>query len=72
MALYLIVVFRLDFGLPQDAEGDRGIKDYYVQESGRNRHRISVGRSTHERVGPPDSHTESHGLPDQYSGPRAQ
>ena len=33
VAPYLIVVFRLDFGLPQDAEGDRRIKHYYVQES---------------------------------------
>src|SRR5271169_4410101 len=33
VAPYLIVVFRLDFGLPQDAEGERRIKHYYVQES---------------------------------------
>jgi len=33
VAPYLIVVFRLDFGLPQDADGDRRIKHYYVQES---------------------------------------
>lgn len=33
VAPYLIVVFRLDFGLPQDAEGERKIKHYYVQES---------------------------------------
>jgi iodotyrosine deiodinase len=33
VAPYLIVVFRLDFGPPQDAEGDRRIKHYYVQES---------------------------------------
>jgi iodotyrosine deiodinase len=26
-------IFRLDFGLTQDAEGDRRIKHYYVQES---------------------------------------
>ena len=26
-------VFRLDFGLTQDAEGDRRIKHYYLQES---------------------------------------
>ena len=29
----LIVVFRIDFGLAPDAEGDRKIKHYYVQES---------------------------------------
>ena len=33
VAPYLIVVFRLDFGLPQDAESDKKIKHYYVQES---------------------------------------
>jgi nitroreductase len=33
VAPYLIVVFRLDYGLPQDAEGERKIKHYYVQES---------------------------------------
>src|SRR5271154_2898961 len=33
VAPYLIVVFRLDFGLPQNLDGDRKIKHYYVQES---------------------------------------
>ena len=33
VAPYLIVVFRIDFGLATDAEGDRKIKHYYVQES---------------------------------------
>ncbi len=32
VAPYLIVVFRLDYGLPQDGAGDK-IKHYYVQES---------------------------------------
>jgi len=32
-APYLIVVFRIDFGLSQTAEGETKIKHYYVQES---------------------------------------
>jgi iodotyrosine deiodinase len=32
-APYLIVVFRIDFGLTQTAEGDKKTKHYYVQES---------------------------------------
>ncbi|HME10941.1 MAG TPA: hypothetical protein VKG25_28045, partial [Bryobacteraceae bacterium] len=32
-APYLIVVFRVDFGLLQSAEGEQKIKHYYVQES---------------------------------------
>jgi iodotyrosine deiodinase len=32
-APYLIVVFRIDFGLAQNLDGDRKIKHYYVQES---------------------------------------
>jgi nitroreductase len=33
MAPYLIVVFRIDFGLTQTEEGESRIKHYYVQES---------------------------------------
>jgi iodotyrosine deiodinase len=33
VAPYLIVVFRIDFGLAQGPEGGRKIKHYYVQES---------------------------------------
>jgi nitroreductase len=33
VAPFLIIVFRLDFGLPQDVESDERIKHYYVQES---------------------------------------
>ncbi len=32
-APYLIAVFRIDFGLAQNEEGERKIKHYYVQES---------------------------------------
>ena len=32
-APYLIVVFRIDFGLAQGPEGERKVKHYYVQES---------------------------------------
>ena len=32
-APYLIVVFRIDFGVTQTAEGEKKIKHYYVQES---------------------------------------
>ncbi len=32
-APYLIIVFRVDFGLTQTAEGEKKIKHYYVQES---------------------------------------
>jgi iodotyrosine deiodinase len=33
VAPYLIVVFRIDFGLAQGPEGERKVKHYYVQES---------------------------------------
>jgi hypothetical protein len=32
-APYLIVVFRIDFGISETAEGEMKIKHYYVQES---------------------------------------
>ncbi len=68
-APYLIVVFRIDFGLSQTAEGVT--KNKTLLRAGVRRHRdgISSRGVTHERPGDPDSHSEPDGI--SFAHPRS-
>ena len=68
-APYLIVVFRIDFGLTQTAEGESRIKHYCVQESVGYRHGVSSRGLAHERSGDPDTHPESDGVSFEHPRP---
>jgi iodotyrosine deiodinase len=68
-APYLIVVFRIDFGLTQTAEGE--IKTKQLLRAGVRWHRYGVSSRcpAHERPGYPHSHSEPDGISLQYSQP---
>jgi hypothetical protein len=62
-APYLIVAFRIDFGLSRTADSETKLRAGVR----RNRNGISLCRVTHERPGDPDSHSESDGIPFEHS-----
>ena len=66
-APYLIVVFRIDFGLSRTADGETKTDTLLCAGVRRHRNGISPCRTTYERPGDPDSHAEPDGIPFEHS-----
>jgi hypothetical protein len=70
IAPYLIVIFRLDYGVSRDAEGhETKFKHYYVMESVGNCGRPIACRATHGWSGYVNPHAQPDGISEQDSRP---
>jgi iodotyrosine deiodinase len=72
VAPYLIVVFRIDFGLAQGPEGESKVKHYYVQESVGIATGFLLAALHMSGLAYTHAHAESDGFPDQHFGPAAE